>query len=420
MLPHSLGATSSTPSLLGRLGRSFYRGNVGGGVGGVGSVGGAASSIVGVSLRTTIITAALLMIMIASIMWGRWSSCDALAAPSPSSVLSRSVSLSPAFADEDDSLLPSPSSLHAGLDHLVLVAGHAVLTSLDVHEDVAAPSNWALLSYQTAQVGTFVAHIRRGVELTRDDPRALLIFSGGETRAVAGPRSEAQSYWVVAEHERWFRHDADATDSSEVPSTDPDPVSLRATTEEYARDSFENLLFGVCRFHEVTGSYPSRVTVVGFGFKRHRFESLHRAALRFPTTRFAYEGVDQPPLDDPLEQSRREKALIDAEMSQSARPFMSDPYGCISDGPLAAKRRTRNPFRRRHAYARTCPQMRALLAHCSTNIFDGPLPWDDDDETSLHNGDATAPGTDTDGAASPHTEAMASATSFDITHRNDP
>ena len=33
------------------------------------------------------------------------------------------------------------------------------------------------------------------------------------------------------------------------------------------------------------GSYPWRVTVVSFGFKKQRFAELHRAALRFPNAR---------------------------------------------------------------------------------------------------------------------------------------
>ena len=38
----------------------------------------------------------------------------------------------------------------------------------------------------------------------------------------------------------------------------------RALTEEHARDSFENLLFSVCRFRELTGSYPHNITVKTF------------------------------------------------------------------------------------------------------------------------------------------------------------
>ena len=36
------------------------------------------------------------------------------------------------------------------------------------------------------------------------DPRALLMFSGGETRREAGPKSEAQSYWAVADAADWY------------------------------------------------------------------------------------------------------------------------------------------------------------------------------------------------------------------------
>lgn len=38
-------------------------------------------------------------------------------------------------------------------------------------------------------------------------------------------------------------------------------VRGRALTEEHARDSFENLLFSVCRFRELTGTYPHNITV---------------------------------------------------------------------------------------------------------------------------------------------------------------
>lgn len=43
--------------------------------------------------------------------------------------------------------------------------------------------------------------------------------------------------------------------------TGKDDVRSRALTEEHARDSFENLLFSVCRFRELTGSYPKNITV---------------------------------------------------------------------------------------------------------------------------------------------------------------
>lgn len=52
--------------------------------------------------------------------------------------------------------------------------------------------------------------------------------------------------------------------------------------EEYAKDSHENLLFSICRFAEMTGRYPKKITVVGFEFKRKRFEDIHRYSISFP------------------------------------------------------------------------------------------------------------------------------------------
>jgi hypothetical protein len=63
------------------------------------------------------------------------------------------------------------------------------------------------------------------------------------------------------------------------------------TIEDAALDSFQNVLFSIARFRELTGRYPARITVVGHDFKRRRFEDLHRLAIRWPKPRFTYEGV---------------------------------------------------------------------------------------------------------------------------------
>lgn len=56
------------------------------------------------------------------------------------------------------------------------------------------------------QAQTFLDHIRIGIETAAADPNALLLFSGGQTRQAAGPRSEGLSYWMVAEAAGWFGH----------------------------------------------------------------------------------------------------------------------------------------------------------------------------------------------------------------------
>jgi hypothetical protein len=47
-------------------------------------------------------------------------------------------------------------------------------------------------------------------------------------------------------------------------------VRARTAAETFARDSFENLLFSIARFREITGSYPKQITVVGYDFKKQR------------------------------------------------------------------------------------------------------------------------------------------------------
>ena len=100
-----------------------------------------------------------------------------------------------------------------------------------------------------------------------------MLIGRGQTRPSAGPRSEGQSYWNLAHH--IYRNDRTL-----------DTILLeRAISEEYARDSYENILFSLCRFFEVIGRYPEKITVIGFGFKERRFVDLHRKAVRFPKDR---------------------------------------------------------------------------------------------------------------------------------------
>ena len=230
------------------------------------------------------------------------------------------------------------------LKHVIIVAGHAVLRNFG---DPSAEENWTLLDFQRGEPSCYIGHIRRGVELAARNPDSLLVFSGGQSRREAGRRSEAESYLWVAQYYSWFG----------MPE-----VAAHTLKEEYARDSFENLLFGICRFRECTGSFPEQVTFVSWVFKQARFE-LHREAIRWPEKCFRYAGANNPP--------RLEQALI-AER-QTALKYHCDPY---SAGPeLEAKRRERNPFERQHPYGRTCPELAALFEHRGPELFRGPLPW---------------------------------------------
>lgn len=124
----------------------------------------------------------------------------------------------------------------------------------------------------------------------------------------------------------------------------------------------------VNRFKEITGDYPKRITVVGYDFKGERFENLHRAALRFPADAFTYVGLHPGGRFD-------HAAAAAGERTSALEPYMSDPYGCTPDGPLATKRAERDPFHRTPPYSLACPEMRELLAWCGTDVYPGDLPW---------------------------------------------
>ncbi|KAL8466952.1 hypothetical protein ACS0TY_035873 [Phlomoides rotata] len=235
--------------------------------------------------------------------------------------------------------------------NLVMVAGHSVYMSSSC-EKVDKEDAWYLEPYQKhpGQAATFVTHIQKGVEITADDDAALLVFSGGETRKDAGPRSEAQSYWIVAESKQWFGK--------------KESVRSRALTEEHARDSFENLLFSVCRFRELTGKYPHNITVVGYDFKEERFVHLHRSAIMFPEARFLYSGT-------PSSQNSREAAVKGEALVRTQ--FQEDPYGCL--GSLRRKKLGRDPFHRSIPYPNGCPEIKALFRYCGTAPFPDYLPW---------------------------------------------
>ena len=220
------------------------------------------------------------------------------------------------------------------MKNLVLVAGHAILRDVSrVEED----AGWYLLDFQKGEPKRYIGHIRRGVEETAADAEALLIFSGGPTRIEAGPRTESLSYWLVAEHYGWFGCGA---------------VRDRAFVEDFARDSFENLLFGICRFREITGALPEMVTMVSWEFKRERFAELHREAIGWPREKFRYVGANDP---EAIEQALRAE-------ERAREKYLADPYSLGEE--FRAKKQERNPFRRQNGYAISCPEM-----------FEEAKPW---------------------------------------------
>lgn len=225
------------------------------------------------------------------------------------------------------------------LDHLIVVPGHGVQWCTNIGRPVKDPSCWYLFDYQKPQVPCFLEHIQTGADMARNDSRALLIFSGGQTRSGAGPRSEAWSYFSAAE-------------SLGILDGSSGALYDRVVTEEFARDSLENLLFSMARFQQITGSPPRKITIVGFPFKARRFLELHRVAARISEENFTYISVFLP--------GHSQDAMVDDAYDD----FKTDLYGC---GPkLLSKKIARNPYKQQHGYKETSAELRSILSMCDT------------------------------------------------------
>ena len=106
----------------------------------------------------------------------------------------------------------------------------------------------------------------------------------------------------------------------------------RIFTEDSTRDSFENLLFSICRFYELEKKFPRRITVIDFESSRACFEKLQLNALRFPREKFTYIGHG-----DTIGETDLHKVYSLTNL------FQQDPYGCRGE-LVALKKLERDPF----------------------------------------------------------------------------
>lgn len=237
--------------------------------------------------------------------------------------------------------------------HLVLVPGHASMHIEKLSIADTADDAWFLLSYQRKRGYPQIisSHILKGIDILKEDSDAVMFFSGGQTRRDVGPISEAASYYYLGVMKNWITKE----------------LSHQVYLEEYARDSFENLLFALCRFHEITGHYPQKITVIGFDFKSKRFSEIHRQAIWYPSDNFTYIGLAAP---SPFDQISAENGEKDAYLE-----FSKDLYGC-NDKLLHDKRLLRNPFHRTIPYELSCPDMKELLHYCGSDLISREkIPW---------------------------------------------
>lgn len=237
-------------------------------------------------------------------------------------------------SDDSSPISDQSSEESKQLRNLIIVPGHAIQWCTDFYQPYDDPSCWFLYDFQKKQLPIYLEHIKVGVQLAVADLQSILVFSGGQTRNGAGPRSEARSYYSIASAACLIQKS----------------LLKRTILEEFARDSLENLIFSMARFRELTGKLPDKVTIVGFPFKERRFRELHRVAANIPEGALEYIPVIVPGIN--------QTALVD----DAYHDFLNDLYGCGTK--LMGKKNSRNPYKQNHGYKDSCPELASILSKC--------------------------------------------------------
>lgn len=205
----------------------------------------------------------------------------------------------------------------------------------------ADADSWLLAPFQLEANDqlSFLDHLERCKTLIeKRADHAVLMLSGGFTKPQV-ELSEAQSYFNVGLQRGWFTEDM---------------LNRSVFLEEFARDSYENVLFSLAKFYKLYNNYPEVVTIVGFGFKEPRFVQLHLQTLGYKGDRAEYIGIgpDFPPKppseSNSLYKQRAEKYY--KELSKSEKKFAYDlflenPFGS-QGSTLHRKKISRDPWKK--------------------------------------------------------------------------
>lgn len=232
--------------------------------------------------------------------------------------------------------------------HLIIVPCHSIWTGgARLGED---SGEWLLQTFQVEGNDhlAFIDHLLLGQESLLEDEKAILVISGGRTKVEAGSLTEAGSYYRLLELKR-----------RQIVHKLIDEIESRIFVEPFAKDSFENVLFLICKFYDVCGRYPRSITICGFDFKKDRFLQLHlQRALGFDLKCVNYKGNSPSP---DFQGPKREKYFeeIAANERKTYNLFEKDLYGL---GPVLMEKRTsRNPFKETHNYKSDNPDISLLL-----------------------------------------------------------
>ncbi|KAF2647691.1 hypothetical protein K491DRAFT_723209 [Lophiostoma macrostomum CBS 122681] len=267
-----------------------------------------------------------------------------------------------------------PRSYHEA-ETLVIVCCHAIF-----HPDASSPtfplsspfdeSNWHLASFQrsdpeTGKPGeheTFLGHISAGMDTLTSGAETggnLLVFSGGATKAALTPLSEARSYYNAALALAIYSGQHGGGDAAEL--FDQGRILL----EERATDSFQNLLFSIVLFRQITGHYPKDIRIITHAFKSKRFLDLHGPAISWPSDKIRVQGID------PIMSEAEYHDTVSGEERFGYKPFEED---CLGTGELLSRKRSQRGWK-----AETARELGANLEESVQQLLQGKhvkeLPW---------------------------------------------
>ena len=250
--------------------------------------------------------------------------------------------------------------------NLIIVPGHAAFETNTTPDELpdrpfdVENDPWVLASFQKGEPKFYGEHMQVGLDLAGEDHNSLLVVSGGFTRpdSVNGRYdwSEADSYLHAAERTGWMRTLAKSSierstrlgNRISIPTRaveTPEGKRIYVASNEYARDSIENVLGDIATFKALSGTLPESITVAGWKFKDERFRE-HAEVIGIPSNRFNYIGVNNP--DDNLAAASigEEKTLYAFRKDPLGRDLEGKPNHPEYPGSLAHKRRERDPLRR--------------------------------------------------------------------------
>lgn len=282
-----------------------------------------------------------------------------------------------------DHVEPPPS--YPGAENLIIVCCHAIfLPNAETPEfPLRSPHyepNWLLAPFQKADEATgkpgehetFLAHAKAGLDAltigtdAEHPPKSLLILSGGATQQSKTAMSEARSYYHALLAEELTEGHLHGGRAHHMFSKG------YILLEEYATDSYQNLLFSILLFRQRTGKYPKQIRIITHAFKVRRFLELHAPTIRWPKDRVQVQGID------PVMSSTELDSTGLGEAQRGYAPWKRDPLGT---GQLLAEKRKQRGWNERvvdELGEGLEPSVKELLVgHVPER-----LPWDTDESSA--------------------------------------